>query len=593
MLREVEAAAGAGRWAVGFVAFEAAAGFDPALATRALPPGLPAAWFGLFGEPETVSGPPAPGRIPALRGGAGNARPLSPRLEASVSEAEYLEAIRAIRRAIERGETYQANFTYRLRGRLGAPPGENVSPALGLFARLVDAQPNAAYATFLDLGDQAICSVSPELFFRRRGREVVCRPMKGTAPRGRTAEEDRAAASALLASAKDRAENVMIVDMTRNDLGRVARPGSVEVRRLFEVERYPTLFQLTSEVAAETGAPLDELFSALFPCASITGAPKVRTMEILAELESTARGVYTGAVGFVAPHGRSRFSVAIRTAHVGEDAGGIRPLEYGTGGGVVWDSSARGELAESRTKALVITRPEPPFELLETLLWEPGRPGGGYRLLARHLDRLVASAGYFDFPCDPDEARRRLAALARGLPERPHKVRLLCARDGGLTLEAKVFERRRTPWLVELARRPVDTRDRFLFHKTTRRLVYEEALDEARAERPDLDDALLWNREGELTESTVANLVLALGGELVTPPVESGLLAGTFRHELLAQGKIRERRLVREDLDRSQGIFLVSSVRGWIPARRAGGRWKEETSPATAEFENEPVALAG
>ncbi len=418
--------------------------------------------------------------------------------------------------------------------------------------------------------------------------------MKGTAPRGRTPEEDLAAARALRASAKDRAENVMIVDMTRNDLGRVARPGSVEVRRLFEVERYPTLFQLTSEVAAETAAPLDELFAALFPCASITGAPKVRTMEILNGLESTPRGVYTGAVGLVAPGGRARFSVAIRTAHVAPAAGAGPGLcfEYGTGGGVVWDSSPAGELAESRTKALVLTRGEAPFELLETLLWEPRR---GYRLLDRHLARLAASAEYFGFPLDVAAARRRLGELAAGLPARRHKVRLRCAPDGGLSLGAAPLDHRRHPWRVALARRPVDARDRFLFHKTTRRRIYEEALDQARAEAgaQGVDDVLLWNRAGELTESTVANLVLSLEGELLTPPVAAGLLAGTLRAELLARRRIRERRLVPADLARSDAIFLVNSLRGWIPARRVAARGEGEPPRPAGEPPREwPAAAA-
>ncbi len=580
LLGEVEAAAGAGRWAVGFVAYEAAPGFDRALVTRELPPGLPAAWFGLFDAPETIARGPADG-------GGGSAGGLA--AEASVPEREYLAAIAAIRAAIARGETYQANYTYRLRGRL-VPGGAGPADAWALFARLVGAQGNAAYAAFLELGERAICSVSPELFFRRHGREVVCRPMKGTAARGRTPNEDRTSAAALLASAKDRAENVMIVDMTRNDLGRVARAGSVAVRRLFDVERYPSLFQLTSEVAAETSAPLPELFAALFPCASITGAPKVRTMELIAGLETTPRGIYTGAVGFVAPGGRARFSVAIRTACVAPSEDG-RPglaFEYGTGGGVVWDSSARSELAESRTKALVLTREEPRFELLETFLWEPRRR---YRLLERHLDRMAASAGYFDFPFDAEEARRRLGEEGERLPPRRHKVRLLCDREGRLRIETAALESRRRPWRVVLARHPVDARDRFLFHKTTRRQVYDEALAEARATESAIDDVILWNCAGELTESTVANLVLDLGGDLVTPPVAAGLLAGTFRAELLARGRIRERLLAKEDLERADSIFLVSSVRGWIPVHAAAGKRAERPAPPGPEARREPATV--
>ncbi|HEX6200326.1 MAG TPA: anthranilate synthase component I family protein, partial [Thermoanaerobaculia bacterium] len=376
LLREVEAATAGGLWAVGFVAYEAAAGFDRALVTHGPAPegapAVPAAWFALFAAPRAEAALPWPpgGPLPP------------PALRPTLSDAAYLAGVEAIRAAIARGDTYQANLTYRLRGSLAGGPDP-----LALFAALDRSQPSA-YAAYLELGGQAVCSVSPELFFERRGRRLLCRPMKGTAPRGRTAAEDRELAAALRRSPKERAENLMIVDMVRNDLGRIARPGSVAVRSLFDVARYPTVHQMTSDVEAESGAGLAEVFGALFPSASVTGAPKVRTMEILAGLETSRRGVYTGAVGYVAPGGDARFNVAIRTAWI--DRGARAPwageagdgpeaadapgtggpwLEYGTGGGIVWDSVPERELAETRTKALILTagRVEP-FRLLETLL---------------------------------------------------------------------------------------------------------------------------------------------------------------------------------------------------------------------------------
>lgn len=628
LLREVEAAAAGGLWAVGFVAYEAAAGFDRALVTRGPAEdeagAVPAAWFALFREPRVEEAPPGPhgGPVPA------------PRLRPTLSDAAYLAGVEAIRSAIARGDTYQANLTYRLRGSLAGGPRP-----LALFAALDRSQPSP-YAAYLDLGGQAVCSVSPELFFERRGRRLLCRPMKGTAPRARTAAGDRELAAALRRSPKERAENLMIVDMVRNDLGRIARPGSVRVRSLFDVACYPTVHQMTSDVEAESGAGLAELFGALFPSASVTGAPKVRTMEILAGLETSPRGVYTGAVGWVAPGGDARFNVAIRTAWLdrgarapwaaepGEAAGAARDggpwLEYGTGGGVVWDSDPERELEETRTKALVLERalaeaptspeaagPPPgsgagrgegtaepgdpaarPFRLLETLLW---RPGVGYALLERHLQRLAGSAEYFELPADLREIEGYLAELDRRLRSVGAKteggrqrVRLLVDASGAVSLEATPLERAHRPWRVALAADPVDPADPFLCHKTTRREVYERALAEGRRRRPGLDDVLLWNPAGELTESTVANLVLRLGGELVTPPAAAGLLPGTLRAELLARGRVREAALALEDLDRAEGVYLVNSLRGWIPARLVP---ESEGSEAAPRARKKPAAL--
>lgn len=573
LLHEVEAS---GRWAVGFVAYEAASGFDSALCTHPLPPGVPAAWFALFDRPEPAA---------ELPGAAASTLGLAPRLAPSISETAYLDRLAAVRRAIARGDTYQVNFTYRLRGALEACGGpEWEGRVLDLFTRLYRAQ-TSPFAACLHLGDAALCSVSPELFFRRTGERIECRPMKGTAARGRTGDEDRHLAARLQGSVKERAENLMIVDMVRNDLGRVARTGTVRVPSLFEVERYETVLQMTTRVEARSEAPLAELFCALFPCASVTGAPKVSTMGLVATLEDAPRGVYTGAVGVVAPGGDARFSVAIRTAWLdrradGEGDGRAR-IEYGTGGGIVWDSDPGRELAETHLKAealrRALKRQAPDFELLETLLW---RAPEGYRLLDRHLDRLAASADYFAFPVDLGQARRRLEEAARGLPPRRHRVRLLCDRRGGVRVEVGRAEAAPRPLRVAPAVRPVDSRDPFLWHKTTRREVYESALAAAReraaAAGVEVDDVVLWNERGELTETTLANLVLELDGRRLTPPVECGLLAGTFRAELLDTRRVRERTLTLSDLERAEAVHLVNSVRGWIPARlvhlEPGGR---------------------
>ncbi len=537
LLGEIERALAGGLWVAGFFAYEAAPAFDPALRTH--PPGsLPLAWLGLFPAPRRVTDTELPAVPDAVPGA----------WTATIDEGRHAAAIAAIQQRIARGDTYQVNLTLRLR----APfTGE----AWALFGALRRAQ-RTPYAAWLDLGEQAICSASPELFFELSDRRVTSRPMKGTARRGRTTVEDAAQAAALASSSKERAENLMIVDMVRNDLGRVAVPGSVRVADLFRVERYPSLFQMTSAVEAETEAPFTSIFRALFPAASITGAPKAAAMGIIRELEDSPRGAYTGAIGWAAPDRRARFNVAIRTVTVDRAAG---TAEYGTGGGIVWDSTPEREVEECRTKAFVLTRPRPPFELFETLRWEPGR---GYFLLARHLARLADSAAYFDLACDREAVAAALAAAVPSSAAEPMRVRLLLAADGSPRVEVSPLLGGPARWRAALAEAPVDSDDPFLFHKTTHRQLYERAL----AQRPGADEVILWNEHGEVTEGTRTNLVARLDGRLLTPPVSCGLLPGTFRAELLARGKLAERVLTLRDLERASAVYLVSSVRRWVRA---------------------------
>ncbi len=542
LLAEVEGATARGLWAVGYVAYEAAPAFDPALVVAdGGPP--PLAAFGLF-EPPVAGGAPERGGDPARVAG------LAPQL----TETDYRAALAEVRAAIARGDTYQVNFTLPLAGRLEGSPE-------ALFARLAPAS-RAPYAAFLDLGPRALVSLSPELFFERDGANVRMRPMKGTRRRGRFAEEDAGVAAELAAATKDQAENLMIVDMARNDLGRLARAGSVEVPRLFDVERYPTVWQMTSTVEALVAAPLAEIFAALFPCASVTGAPKAATMRAIARLERRPRGVYCGAIGYAAPGGRARFSVAIRTAVVERATGA---LDYGVGSGVVWDSEPGEEWRECLAKAAALEAAEP-FRLFETIL---DRPLSGAPRLERHLDRLRASAAHFDFACDAAAVRAAFGAATAGLAPRPHRVRLELAPDGAVAIAVEPFERDRRAWVVALAGRPVDSSDPFLFHKTTRRDVYDEALAAARA--AGADEPLLLNERGELTEGARTNLVLESGGRRRTPARGCGLLAGIGRGELLRRGRVEEAVLKPVDLERADRIWLVNALRGWIPVARVLG----------------------
>lgn len=533
-LSAVARAVAQGLHAVGFVCYEAAAGLDPAFTTHPAD-ALPLVYFGLFAERRLVAAPSDGLGSYEL----GEWRP-------SVSRAEYEAAIARIRAYIAAGDTYQVNYTLRLHSRFQGDPR-------ALYRDMGQVQESALCA-YLDLGRHVLISASPELFFRLHNGRCTVRPMKGTRPRGRFAAEDQQRADALQHSAKDRAENLMVADMLRNDLGRVSQVGSVAVPALWSVERYPTVWQLTSTVTSQlkAGVCLPGLLAALFPCGSVTGAPKVRTMEIIAELERAPRGIYTGCIGYVSPGPEACFNVAIRTAHLDREKA---QLEFGVGGGIVWASSAAEEYAECLVKAEVLrARPHPSFELLETLLYEEG----AYFLLERHLERLSQSAAYWGFRYADDRVRARLHAAAHAMEGRC-RVRLLLARSGAVRLQHGALAPGR-PLRVGLARAPVNSADPLLYHKTTHRAAYDRQL----AARPDCDDVVLYNERGELTECCIGNLVLERAGVRSTPPVEAGLLAGTFRAELLAQGQLCERPLPVGELARADAVYIINSVRRWV-----------------------------
>lgn len=530
-LARVEAHTHQGRWAVGMVSYDAGPAFDSAVRSQRNPD-VPLLVFGIFEGPDRSRGP---------AGGDFEVSKWTPSLNRSTYEA----AVAGIKEPIAAGITYQVNFTMRMRAEFSGDP-------LGLFEAMARAQ-RADHLAYLDLGDAAVCSASPELFFHRDGRRVTTRPMKGTRPRHPDPVEDQALIDDLIASPKDQAENTMIVDMMRNDLGRIAEVGSLDVPALHSIETYPTVHQMTSTVTADTDATLVELFSALFPGASITGAPKVSTSGIITEIESDPRGIYTGVVGAISPDGVSEFNIAIRTAWIDRQKG---TAEYGVGGGIVWDSEPTSEWFEARHKARVLDRAQPSLRMLETMGWEPR---AGATLLDRHLERLRNSAEHFGFDFDMGELRRRIEEVQA---ETPSRVRVLLASDGALDLEVATLDSGpATPWTLPVDTEPVDASDEFLRHKTTHRVRYAEA----RARFPDAPDVVLWNEDGELTETCIGNLVIELDGALVTPPVSAGLLAGTFRGELLSNEAIAESVVRLEDLERATRTFMINSVRGWVP----------------------------
>lgn len=543
-LRRVEEAAARGLHAAGFVSFEAAPGLGTGLATH--PPGpLPLVWFAIFAKRIAF----AP-RLPGEEEGA-------PAYETSgwsagLLPAAYGEAVGRIREYIAAGDSYQVNFTFLQRFRLAGDPE-------AYFHDLCRAQ-RAPFCAFIDTGRFRLLSASPELFFALRHGALTCRPMKGTARRGRWHAEDELFRQQLAASEKERAENLMIVDLLRNDMGMVAETGSVSVEELFRVETLETVHQMTSTITArlreEVGLP--ELFQALFPCGSVTGAPKKRSMEIIRELEDSPRGVYTGCIGYVSPGREAVFSVAIRTAVIDVETGAG---ELGVGSGVTIGSGAKAEYAECLAKSRFARERLPDFQLVETMLYDEDK---GCFLLERHLARLYRSAAYFGFPI-------RLGTIATVLEQRTgplsgrHKVRLLLNRRGGFSIETEPLPAApdREPVPVCLAAATIDPADPFLYHKTTHRPLYRREL----AARPECADVIFTNGAGEVTEAANANVVARIGGELLTPPLECGLLPGTFREEILALGQVRERVITRGELEGAEEIFLVNSVRQWRWAR--------------------------
>jgi para-aminobenzoate synthetase/4-amino-4-deoxychorismate lyase len=508
---------------------------------------LPLAWFGIFEDATPV--PPL--RPPNAAFGVWRWRP-------SPSQPDYEEQVERIRGYIRAGETYQVNHTIRLRGRFAGTDR-------AFYAALALAQ-RGSHAAYVDLGRYRILCASPELLFSLDADgALVTRPMKGTAPRGRWPAEDRARAYTLAATEKERAENAMIVDLLRNDMGRISDPGSVRPERLFEVERYETVWQMTSTIRSRLreGLGLPDVFGALFPSGSVTGAPKVRSMQIIAELETLPRGIYCGAIGWAAPVGSegtiASFNVAIRTVVLDTRS---ETAEYGVGGGITFDSDPAREHAECLAKSRVLTERRPEFDLLEslafrdrTLLWPE-----------RHLDRMEASAAYFGFAFDRNRIARELDTVVAGL-RGDHKVRLLLARDGAIRAESEPIppllpEDARPPLRVAIDDEPVDSADIFLFHKTTNRAGF----DRRRRRHGNAGEVILVNERGEITEACTANVAVLLNGAWLTPPLDSGCLAGIYRGVLLEEGRIEEGVVPRSDLERADAIALLNSVRLWQPS---------------------------
>lgn len=541
VLDAVEAAARAGAWCVGFVRYEAAAAFDPALVTHAADG--PLAWFAVYDQ--------------ALPWGEDEAGADAAHVawRSSLERGDFNQAMARIHEAIADGLFYQVNYTAPLQGEL------QQGGAQALFAALLRAQPGG-YAACLDTGEEQILSVSPELFFDWDGRRILARPMKGTAPRGATPEEDAAREQGLRSAPKERAENVMVVDLLRNDLSRIAERFSVQVPRLFHTQALPSVWQMTSDVQATTrpGISLGDVFAALFPCGSITGAPKVAAMQMIRALEPRARGVYCGALGVVRPAGAGQmhatFNVPIRTLALRG-----RQAICGIGSGITSGAEADSEWREWQHKSAFVERASQPFALLETLALE----AGAWRHLPEHLQRLQAAARHFSYPWSAQVAQC-LAELAAAHPTGLWRVRLQLDARGGARAEAFACAPTRGTVRLQLAAAPLEDRwaqGEFVRYKTSRRAHYD-----AFAPRdPAIFDTVLFNEQGEITEGTRGNIAALIDGRWITPPLACGLLAGVGRAIALREGRVSEGVLRVADLPRVQAWAFINSLRGWLTAQ--------------------------
>jgi para-aminobenzoate synthetase / 4-amino-4-deoxychorismate lyase len=495
-------------------------------------------------------------------------------LHLNLGKEEYLEAIHQIKSYIEAGDTYQVNYTLKLRF--------DFSGSFPAFYNNLRRNQNVSYGGLIKNNNTMILSFSPELFFRKQKDNIYVRPMKGTMLRGRTNIEDRKFADFLHNDIKNRSENVMIVDLLRNDLGRLSRMGGVRVQSLFDVEKYETLFQMTSSIRGELDHPvsLEQMFRALFPCGSVTGAPKIRTMEIIRELEAEDRGVYTGAIGFMSPAGDAVFNVPIRTVVLQNSRG-----EMGIGSGIVWDSDSVGEWEECWLKGRFLTTPAEEFNLIETMLYHPG---SGFWLLDHHLERLAESAHYFSYPLALEDIKKRLNEIAKNFIEENcltnMRVRLTLSKAGEYEITWSELSGNKLPLTdpmsamkqapsndlpkVTFSDRNSDSGSPFLYHKTTLRKHYDEERGRL-VEQAGFFEVLFENEKGEITEGSYTNIFLQKGGKMLTPKVSCGLLPGVLRKYLLQEypDLVREAILIRTDLEQAEAIFVGNSVRGLVKVK--------------------------
>ncbi len=550
--QRIEEALASGLYAAGFLSYELGYALEQRL-NHLMPRvrNMPLVWFGLYDAPRELTEADVDTWLRThTRSGSYQFSSVSQ----AWSKEDYVQRFEKVQEKIRAGDIYQLNLTFKARFRLSGSPMT--------FYRDLRQRQRVAHGGIVDTGAVTILSASPELFIEQKGRTIETRPMKGTAPRAGTEDADLEARHELATNTKQRAENLMIVDLMRNDIGRISEIGSVEVTDLFTIETFRTLHQMTSGVRAmlkeEVG--LIDVIRAIFPPGSVIGAPKIRAMELIADYETEPRGVYCGAIGMIGPDRTARFNVAIRTPVVFRDGTG----EMGIGSGVVYDSVGANEYDECLLKLKFLTDPPRSFELIETLLWEDGR---GFWLLERHLERLKASARYFSFRLDEAAVRAALHGAVEHSEHPRLRVRLLLAEDGGVTVTPAPMPPANPDGVMRYVISPtrLDSSDSFLFHKTTRRELYDQEWKHFN-ETAGADEVVYLNERGGLAEGSRTNIFVELDGVLFTPPLSAGLLPGVLRAELLESGRAKEKPLRLEDLERADAVYLGNSVRGLLRA---------------------------
>lgn len=529
LLAQVESYQEQGYYVVGYVSYEAAPAFEEKLAVHKAP--LLAEYLLYFTVHDGVETSPIPLTYEEVD--------LPSKWQEVTSAADYEKAIGQIHHHLRQGDTYQVNYTVQLKQDLSANP-------FVIYNRMVVEQ-EAGYNAYVEHDEMAVISMSPELFFEQNDRELTTRPMKGTTQRGVTDQEDLAQASWLEQDPKNRSENMMIVDLLRNDMNRISEVGSEHVERLCQVEQYSTVWQMTSTIKSQLRPDVDlvAIFRSLFPCGSITGAPKIATMEIIKDLELQPRGVYCGTIGLLLPNGRRIFNVAIRTIqlHKGQAI-------YGVGGGITWDSTWESEYREVHQKAAVLYRKQARFKLIST-----GRVSQKSLLFEdQHLERLTKASRYFAYPLDPKKLRQKIEEECQVCDvNQDYRLRIGLSKSGEIELSRQILAPLSPSFCkAKLCLQEADLNQSFTYFKTTH--------------RPHLSlgeqEIIYHNVVGELLETSIGNLVLKIAGKLYTPPISQGILPGIYRQHLLETGQVEEKVLTVQDLDQAETIYGCNAVRG-------------------------------
>jgi para-aminobenzoate synthetase / 4-amino-4-deoxychorismate lyase len=536
-----------GFFAAGFLSYEAGFAFEPIFRQKQSY-GFPLLWFGIFKKPLIFNHQ----NIEFIDSNRENNYSIND-IKAEVSEKQYINSIEKIKRQIEKGHTYQVNRTFKLNF-------SHKGSVSSLYMNLVKKQ-SASYSAFIRFGKQYVLSFSPELFFKKENSLINVKPMKGTIARGRFLKEDIKNIEHLYNCPKNRSENIMILDLLRSDLGRVSKTGTVRTTKLFEIEKYESLFQMTSTAKAEIkqGVALPDLFKAMFPSGSVTGAPKIRTMQIINDIEKSPRRIYTGSIGFITPKKNCVFNVAIRTLLLNSSSG---KGEMGIGSGIVYDSDPKKEYQECLLKAKFLTDKYKNFKLIETILWEPVQ---GYAFIKFHMQRLSESAAYFNYKYDKNYVVKSLNNVSHNFNKgQKYKVRMLLSEDGSLGVKYSMIGKESAGRTIAISSVKTNSEDKWLYHKTTNRHLYDSEYD--RYKKLGFFDVIFKNEKDQITEGAISNIFIVRNDVYYTSPIECGVLNGVYRRHLLngRKIKIKEKPIYQEDLLSADAIVMTNAIRGMV-----------------------------